>query len=359
MSAKYLLPRRGSKDIAHAQHIVLKSGELFLEFPTGMAGKEPGRIVVGDGNTQYQNINYASTATDEFQPFITDPSIYTPRFDDSNPSASTAATHNFNASTEAINEIGDGSGNTKLPNIVGAVKKTLSLHNDSIEYLANNSLSANGATMTGDLVFDSNEQMTKLINLSTHEQSYGSYSILSKEQAKIDNSSLIVGLTNTTSYQDSSVTHSQSTYSVVANDHISVYNTAGAFEIPDQQTMIEPANIQFKDGSAGTIGACTFVYDNNRNEFDIYKRYGWGASSVTYLNDVLKNISYPINMEFYYNYNGYWKLSYGTGYYSNIAAHDDAGLINIIYQRINGSTYNIYTTVLPGSSTIQGLAYQH
>ena len=61
--AKYLKPRRGSKANAYDQNIGLQKGELFMEFPNGYIGKEPGRLVIGDGASSYQSCNYATSAT--------------------------------------------------------------------------------------------------------------------------------------------------------------------------------------------------------------------------------------------------------------------------------------------------------
>ena len=136
--AKYLRPRRGTAANAQAQDFVLRSGELFLEIPTGGSlGKSAGRIVVGDGNTGYNNLNYASTAINTFKPFITDPSLYTPIFTNST-YASSGWT--VNSGTAAIDKIGNGTGQIQLPKIVSGVKEALCIHEDSIHAL-NNSIS--------------------------------------------------------------------------------------------------------------------------------------------------------------------------------------------------------------------------
>jgi hypothetical protein len=142
--AKYLRPKRGSKDIAHTQNFVLRPGELFMEFPEGMIGKEPGRIVIGDGATSYDHIEYATTTTNKFQPFITDPSIYVPRFENSNPQTNN---YTFDAGTTEINNIGNGStAGAKLPKIIGSIKGALVKHANSLNYLYQNKLSINGGT---------------------------------------------------------------------------------------------------------------------------------------------------------------------------------------------------------------------
>ena len=126
--AIYLKPKRGSAINASSQNIGLKKGELFLEFPEGRIGREPGRIVIGDGATSYEHISYHSTSTNQFQPFITDPSIYIPRFEDTVPTPESSAIYDWNITNNAITEIGNGStsGNV-LPRVIGSIKKSLVL----------------------------------------------------------------------------------------------------------------------------------------------------------------------------------------------------------------------------------------
>ena len=134
--AKYLRPRRGSKANAVAQKILLKKGEMFMEFPNSEIGKGPGRIIMGDGATSYQNMDYGTTATNVFRPFITDPEIFIPHFTNTNPST---ASWTVNSGTAAIAKMGDGSAasTVTLPTIIGAVKETLCKHADSITKLNN------------------------------------------------------------------------------------------------------------------------------------------------------------------------------------------------------------------------------
>jgi hypothetical protein len=128
--AIYLKPRRGAQATAKDQNIGLKKGEIFLEFPVGRIGREPGRIVIGDGATSYDRIVYGSTSTNEFQPFITDPSIYIPRF--ANTSTSTGEGQ-ISPAFESINKMGNGSTmGEKLPIIVGAIKESLIYHANSL-----------------------------------------------------------------------------------------------------------------------------------------------------------------------------------------------------------------------------------
>lgn len=140
--AKYLRPRRGSKANAVAQKILLKKGEMFMEFPNSEIGKGPGRIIMGDGATSYQNMDYGTTATNVFRPFITDPEIFIPHFSNTNPST---ASWTVDAGTAAIAKMGDGSSasTVALPTIIGAVKETLCKHADSITKLNNDLDDAN------------------------------------------------------------------------------------------------------------------------------------------------------------------------------------------------------------------------
>ena len=130
--AKYLRPRRGTQSNAKAQNFVLKSGEMFMEIPSGTMGKTPGRIILGDGSTAYSLLNYATTSSSSYQPFITDPMLYTPIF-----SNSTYATSDWtvNAATAAISGMGNGTGQVTLPTILGKIKEALCKHEDSITAL--------------------------------------------------------------------------------------------------------------------------------------------------------------------------------------------------------------------------------
>jgi hypothetical protein len=105
--AKYLRPRRGTKTNAIGQNILLKRGEIFLEFQGDTIGNSRGKLIEGDGNTSYSNIT----------PFIEDTSLYIPKYTE----------YSSLSSTEAINIIGDGSSaaTATLPNIVAATKQAL------------------------------------------------------------------------------------------------------------------------------------------------------------------------------------------------------------------------------------------
>lgn len=131
--AKYLKPRRGAKDIARSQNFILYNGEMFLEFPNGNIGKEPGRVVIGDGNSSYTKLNYtANNTNNEFQPFITDPSIYVPRFNNTTCTPESDVFYSYNAATTAIEKIGNGStAGEKLPDVIGAIKESLCKINEN------------------------------------------------------------------------------------------------------------------------------------------------------------------------------------------------------------------------------------
>ena len=165
--AIYLKPRRGSRSNAFNQNIGLRKGEIFLEYPEGRIGREPGRIVIGDGATSYEHINYASTSTNEFQPFITDPSIYVPRFDNSTPSPQATANYDWNATTKAIDEIGNGStvSTTKLPKAIGSIKKSLSLLLDNIA-----SLNKTKYSKFSNIIIDDNGLVSENISGNTNSQ---------------------------------------------------------------------------------------------------------------------------------------------------------------------------------------------
>ena len=130
---KYLLPRRGSKEDAMSRELRLYKGEMFMEFPSDEVGDSRGRIIIGNGNDIYNNIDYATTSTNKFQPFITDPSIYVPRFKTSQPESQDPQ---FNPAAD-INAIGDGSSasTVSLPNTIGNIKSSLCKHCETSNYI--------------------------------------------------------------------------------------------------------------------------------------------------------------------------------------------------------------------------------
>ena len=56
--ANYLRPRRGRRATAIKQNIILKRGELFMEYPEAGPGTGTGKIKMGDGVTEYADLPY-------------------------------------------------------------------------------------------------------------------------------------------------------------------------------------------------------------------------------------------------------------------------------------------------------------
>ena len=136
---KYLRPRRANEDKAIEKNILLRDGEMLMEFPEdGAIGKSAGRIVIGNGDNTYSEKVNASTEAGDFKPFITDPSIYQPIFTNSVPSEDYQYEDHDNGET-FIRQI--ESGISKLPKIIELIKKTLCEHTDNIRY-ANDRISA-------------------------------------------------------------------------------------------------------------------------------------------------------------------------------------------------------------------------
>ena len=129
---KYLRPRRGNENLAVRENIKLLEGEIFLEYPEGRGiGKSPGRIIIGNNNDTYNQKVNSTTETNVFQPFITDPSIYVPLYDDSAPQPDYKY-DDTDRGGSIINNIIEGV--RKLPEIIGAIKKVLSEHTDNLRY---------------------------------------------------------------------------------------------------------------------------------------------------------------------------------------------------------------------------------
>lgn len=165
--AKYLKPRRGSTSSAVAQKMILKKGEIFFEFPNGHTGKEPAKLMIGDGISGYdmQSVNPDDTSgasIDSWQPGLIHPVLYSPEFTDSNPSTSSWT---FNSGTYAINKIKPYSKDShmgNLPKIIGNIKEALVNHADSLNKLnedidkINHVEFLNDNATTYDLNFDFN-----------------------------------------------------------------------------------------------------------------------------------------------------------------------------------------------------------
>lgn len=58
MEERILRPKRGTKSSAEEQEIVLKSGEVFFEYPETGIGTDSGKVKMGDGETEYTNLPY-------------------------------------------------------------------------------------------------------------------------------------------------------------------------------------------------------------------------------------------------------------------------------------------------------------
>jgi len=129
---KYLRPRRGNIDQALQENIVLLNSEIFLEFPEGAGiGKSPGRIIVGTGDDAYREKKNVTRNPDDFQPFITDPSLYVPIYSDSQPSEDYKYEDNDRGTSIISNMIEKV---TKLPVMLGLIKNVLCRHTDNLKY---------------------------------------------------------------------------------------------------------------------------------------------------------------------------------------------------------------------------------
>lgn len=58
--ASFLKPRRGKKDTAVSDGLLLKRGEIFFEVPDSGVGTGIGKIKMGDGTTTYGSLPYFS-----------------------------------------------------------------------------------------------------------------------------------------------------------------------------------------------------------------------------------------------------------------------------------------------------------
>ena len=170
--AKYYFPKRGKRDLAESQDIILKKGEMFVEIPQGTTmGHTPGKIVIGDGGTNYSSIKDATTSSEDFQPLITDPSLYMPIFvDDFEPSS----IPEYRSAKFILEEEITSDGTTKLPAELSGIKKALWYHQESIDYNHNNGIKnivSNGegtrtftATRLDDSTFSFNQTWRPVVN---------------------------------------------------------------------------------------------------------------------------------------------------------------------------------------------------
>ena len=128
---KFLRPRRGNIDQALDENITLFKGEIFLEYPeaTGV-GKSPGRIIIGTGDDTYRQKKNVTRNPDDYQPFITDPSLYIPIYSDSSPSQDYHYEDNDRGTT-ILSYIIEHT--TKLPVMLGLIKQVLCRHTDNLK----------------------------------------------------------------------------------------------------------------------------------------------------------------------------------------------------------------------------------
>lgn len=68
--AAYLKPRRGKKNTAIDQDIILKRGEIFFEVPNTGVGSGQGNLKMGDGVTTYKNLPYYININDIMKDLI-------------------------------------------------------------------------------------------------------------------------------------------------------------------------------------------------------------------------------------------------------------------------------------------------
>ena len=144
--AKYLKPRRGTKTNTTSINPVLKKGEMFLCMGNDDAiGKGPGAIYIGDGASSFSQYTHnGSTVANTAQPFLIHPMIYNPIFVDSGPYG-----HGIHPGIiPYINGIGDGTGQVKLPDIIGYIKGALCTHAVSINTLVSMVAEAKGKDLT-------------------------------------------------------------------------------------------------------------------------------------------------------------------------------------------------------------------
>ena len=129
---KYLRPRRGNENEAVQANIRLLEGEIFIEYPEGRGmGKSPGRIIIGNGVDTYNQKVNSTTETDTFQPFITDPSLYKPIFEDSG----TKPDYKYDDTDRGTSIIARMvNGIKSIPELIGLIKKTLCEHTDNLKY---------------------------------------------------------------------------------------------------------------------------------------------------------------------------------------------------------------------------------
>lgn len=135
--SKKLRPRRGAEDAAIQEDILLEEGEIFMEFQTDRGeGYGPGRLIVGNGSSRYnEKVNNTNDPT-EFQPFMTDPQIYVPIYDDSEPKPQDPEKYSYEDTDRGYTKLKNDllMGIRKLPETIGIIKEVLCRHTDNLRY---------------------------------------------------------------------------------------------------------------------------------------------------------------------------------------------------------------------------------
>lgn len=164
---KFLRPRRGNINEAVTEDITLYKGEIFLEYPEGRGiGKSPGRIIIGTGDDSYRQKENITDDPTIYQPFITDPSIYSPIYNDSKPSEDYRYDDDDRGASIISNMINRA---TKLPAMLGWIKKVLCKHTDNLRYDNERIKNLEQATILTDIL----DIKTKSIIIDPpHNQSY-------------------------------------------------------------------------------------------------------------------------------------------------------------------------------------------
>lgn len=135
--SKRLRPRRGAEDAAVQEDILLEEGELFMEFQSDRGeGFGPGRLIVGNGTSRYNEKSNVTDSPSEFQPFITDPQIYVPLYDDTEPQPQDPEKYGYEDSDRGFTKLKEDllMGIRKLPETIGIIKEVLCRHTDNLRY---------------------------------------------------------------------------------------------------------------------------------------------------------------------------------------------------------------------------------
>ena len=129
---RYLRPRRGNENAATEANIKLWEGEIFLEYPKDRGiGRSPGRIIIGNGNDVYTEKENVTDDPSKFQPFITDPSLYVPLYEESEPKENYKYEDEDRGTSIFTRWV---IGIKSLPETIGYIRKILCEHTDNLKY---------------------------------------------------------------------------------------------------------------------------------------------------------------------------------------------------------------------------------